>query len=75
MNRAKISAHIISALFPAAGIYLCWWLSEAVGELIAGIAFVILCVNYFWIMRKFKNLQNNPGVLGFSVSDGLFHPC
>ena len=54
MNRAKISAYFISALFPAAVLYLCWWLSEAVGELIAGIAFVILCVNYFLIMRKFK---------------------
>jgi len=54
MNRSKIAAHLISALFPAAGLYLCWWLRGAMGELAAGIVFVILCLNYFFIMRSFK---------------------
>lgn len=54
MNRVKFAANVISALFPAAGLYLCWWLRGAMGELVAGIVFVILCVNYFLIMRNFK---------------------
>ena len=54
MNRSEIGAHFISAIFPAASLYLCWWLLEAVSELVAGIAFVVLCVNYFWIMRNLK---------------------
>ena len=54
MSRSKIGLHLTSALFPAAGLYLCWWLLEEVGELVAGIAFVVLCVNYFCIMRNFK---------------------
>ena len=54
MNIAKIGAYLISALFPAAGFYLCWWLGEAVGDLVAGIVFVFLCVNYFWITRNLK---------------------
>ena len=47
MKRAKIGARLVSALFPAAGLYLCWWLRGTVGELAASIAFVFLCVNYF----------------------------
>ena len=54
MSRSKIGVHLTSALFPAAGLYLCWWLLEEVGELVAGIAFVVLCVNYFCIMRNLK---------------------
>ena len=54
MNRFKFVVHLISVLFPAASLYLCWWLHGAMGELIAGIVFVILCVNYFFIMRNFK---------------------
>ena len=54
MSRSTIGAHLTSVLFPAASLYLCWWLLEAVGELFAGIAFVVLCVNYFWIMRDLK---------------------
>jgi len=54
MSRFKIVAHLTSALFPAAGLYLCWWLLEEVGELIAGIVFVVLCVNYFCIIRNLK---------------------
>ena len=54
MNRSKIGAQLTCVLFPAAGLYLCWWLLEVVGKLVAGIAFVVLCVNYFWIMRNLK---------------------
>ena len=54
MNRSKIGVRLVSALFPAAGLYLCWWLREAAGELVAGIAFLVLCLNYFWIMRNSK---------------------
>ena len=57
MNRAKISATLTSVLFPAAGLYLCWWLRDAVGELVAGIVFAVLCVNYFWIMRNLKKTE------------------
>ena len=55
MNRAEISAYLTSVLFPAAGLYLCWWFLDVVGELVAGIAFAVLCVNYFWIMRNINN--------------------
>ena len=74
MNRAKICLHLTSALFPAAGLYLCWWLLDAVGELVAGIAFVVLCVNYFWIMRNLKKWRIKFDLLGFSVFDGSFYP-
>tara|TARA_B100000963_G_scaffold70561_1_gene58821 strand:- start:3031 stop:3207 length:177 start_codon:yes stop_codon:yes gene_type:complete len=57
MSRSKIGSHVTSFLFPAACLYFCWWLLGAVGELVAGIAFVVLCVNYFWIMRNLKNLK------------------
>ena len=58
MNCAKISAHLTSALFPAAGLYLCGCLLDAAGELVADMAFAILTVNYFWIMRNIKKLEN-----------------
>ena len=61
MNRTKIFTRVVSILFPAAGLYFCWWLRESAGEVLAGIAFVVLCVNYFWIMRK-KKLQNKNAV-------------
>ncbi len=54
MNLSKIGLHIAAALFPAAGLYLCWWLRGEFGDFIAGSAFVVLCVNYFWIMRNVK---------------------
>tara|TARA_Y100000589_G_scaffold330883_1_gene382016 strand:- start:953 stop:1129 length:177 start_codon:yes stop_codon:yes gene_type:complete len=54
MDRAKFGAHLLSALFSAAGLYLCWWLRGAIGEMVAGIVFVVLCVNYFFIMRNLK---------------------
>ena len=47
MNQAKISAHLTLALLPAVGLYLCWWLLDAIGELVSGIVFAVLCVNYF----------------------------
>ncbi len=54
MNLFKIGTRIAAALFPAAGLYLCWWLRGELGDFIAGVAFVVLCVNYFWIMRNMK---------------------
>ena len=54
MNWSKISARLVAALFPAAGLYLCWWLRGEVGDFVAGIAFLVLGVNYFWIMRNLK---------------------
>tara|TARA_X000000950_G_C13565337_1_gene517264 strand:+ start:290 stop:508 length:219 start_codon:yes stop_codon:yes gene_type:complete len=54
MSQSKIGANLTPALFPAAGLYLSWWLLEEVGELVAGIAFVVLCVNYLWIMRNLR---------------------
>jgi len=54
MDWSKIGAHLVAALFPASGLYLCWWLRGEAGELVAGIVFAILCVNYFWIMRNLK---------------------
>lgn len=58
MNWNKIGISLVSALFPAAGLYFCWWLLEQAGEIVAGLVFVILCVNYFWIMRKLKQSEN-----------------
>lgn len=54
MNWSKVGARFVAALFPAAALYLCWWLRIKAGDLLAGIAFVLLCVNYFWIMRNLK---------------------
>ena len=42
MTRAKISEHLTSAICPAVGLYICWWLLGAVGELGAGIVFTVL---------------------------------
>ena len=47
MIRDKISAQLTLGLLPAAGLYLCWWLLNAVGELVVGIAFADYCV---WII-------------------------
>jgi len=58
MNWSTIIARLVAALFPAAGLYLCWWLRGKAGDLVAGIAFVVLCVNYFWIARKLKNFSD-----------------
>ena len=57
MSRTKIGAMITSVLFSAAGFYLVWWLSEVVSELVAAIAFLVLFLNYYWIMRNFKKLR------------------
>ena len=54
MNWPKISARLAAVLFPAAGLYFCWWLRGEVGDLVAGTAFMLLSVNYFWIMRNLK---------------------
>ena len=54
MNWSKISSSFVAALFPAAGLYFCWWLRREAGDFLAGITFVVLCVNYFWIMRNLK---------------------
>ena len=54
MNWNKLGTSLVSALFPAAGLYFCWWLMGEAGELVAGLVFGVLCVNYFLIMRKLK---------------------
>ncbi len=54
MNMNKIGTYLVSVLFPAAALYLCWWLMDRAGEVVAGIVFVLLCANYFWIMRRLK---------------------
>lgn len=54
MNWNKLGTSLVSALFPAAGLYFCWWLMGQAGELVAGLVFGVLCVNYFLIMRKLR---------------------
>lgn len=60
MNAHKLAIHLISVLFPAASLYLCWWLRGEVGEAVAGLVFVLLCANYFWLMRRLKKEQKLP---------------
>ena len=43
---------LVSILFPAAALYFCWWIMGDVGELVAGIIFLIMTINYIWLMRK-----------------------
>ena len=58
MNWNKLGSNLVAALFPAAGLYFCWRLLGETGEIVAGLVFVILCVNYFWIMRKLKRSED-----------------
>ena len=58
MNWNKLGTNLVAALFPAAGLYFCWWLLGETGEIVAGLVFVILCVNYFWIMRNLKRSED-----------------
>ena len=48
----KIVKSVVSVLFPAATLYVCWWLALEVGEIAAVFAFVLLGANYYWLMRK-----------------------
>ena len=48
----KIVKYLVSVLFPAATLYVCWWLALEVGEIAAVFAFVLLGANYYWLMRK-----------------------
>ncbi len=48
----KIVKYLVSTLFPAATLYVCWWLASEVGEIAAVFAFVLLGANYYWLMRK-----------------------
>ena len=48
----KIFKYLVSVLFPAATLYVCWWLALEVGEIVAVFAFVLLGANYYWLMRK-----------------------
>ena len=48
----KIVKYFVSVLFPAATLYVCWWLALEVGEILAVFAFVLLGANYYWLMRK-----------------------
>ena len=48
----KIVKYLVSVLFPAATLYVCWWLALEVGEIVAVFAFVLLGANYYWLVRK-----------------------
>ena len=48
----KIVKYLVSVLFPAATLYVCWWLALEVGVFAAVFAFVLLGANYYWLMRK-----------------------
>jgi hypothetical protein len=52
MNITKIVGMLVSILFPAAALYFCWWIMGDVEELVAGIIFLIMTINYIWLMRK-----------------------
>ena len=52
MNITKIERMLVSILFPAAALYFCWWFMGDVGELVAGIIFLIMTINYIWSMLK-----------------------
>ena len=58
MKWNKFGTSLVSVLFPAAGLYFCWWLLDEAGEVVAGLVFVMLCVNYFWIMRKLNRPED-----------------
>tara|TARA_B100000242_G_C42752490_1_gene350747 strand:+ start:147 stop:320 length:174 start_codon:yes stop_codon:yes gene_type:complete len=49
--------YLVSVLFPAATLYVCWWLALEVGEIVAVFAFVLLGANYYWLMRKLGRLD------------------
>ena len=48
----KIVKYLVSVLFPAATLYVCWWLALEIGEMAAVFAFVFLGANYYLLMRK-----------------------
>ena len=48
----KIVKYVVSVLFPAATLYVCWWLALEISEIVAVFAFVLLGANYYWLMRK-----------------------
>ena len=48
----KMVKYLVSVLFPAATLYVCWWLALEVGEIAAIFAFLLLGANYYWLMRK-----------------------
>ena len=52
MNITKIAGMLASILFPAAALYFCWWIMGDVEEPVAGIIFLIMTINYIWLMRK-----------------------
>ena len=54
----KIVKYLVSVLFPAATLYVCWWLALEVGEIAAVFAFVLLGANYYWLMRKVGRSDN-----------------
>ena len=38
----KFVKYLVSVFFPAATLYVCWWLAVEVGEIVAVFAFVLL---------------------------------
>ena len=57
MSLNKVGVYMVSVLFPLAVLYICWWLMQEMGEVVAVIAFVLLSANYFWLMRKLKSSE------------------
>ena len=56
MNITKIARMLVSILFPASALCFCWWIMGDVGELVAGIIFLTMTINYIWLMRKLRKI-------------------
>lgn len=52
MSITKVARMLVFIIFPAATLYFCWWIMGDVEELVAGIIFLIMTINYIWLMRK-----------------------
>ena len=57
MSRNKVGIYMVSVLFPLAVLYICWWLMQEIGEVVAVIVFVLLSANYFRLMQKLKSSE------------------
>ena len=55
----KIVKYLVSTLFSAATLYVCWWLALEVGKIVAVFAFILLGANYYWIMRMVGRVGRN----------------
>ena len=57
MSLNKTGIYMVSVVFSLSVLYICWWLMQEMGEVVAVIVFVLLSVNYFWLMRKLKSSE------------------